>query len=120
MKISTSNLDTLVGICSICSVFQILIYEVMIFLPWFSGTPTCKRWNCLRLILLMLISSSQHLLKPLGSFSLWRLAPTEIYCKLRLSSRHDSGPKSGIVFDKSHRKALLSQRRTVGVMDLSF
>lgn len=36
-------------------------------------------------------------------------------CKLRLSSRHDSGLKSGIVFDKSHTKALLSQRFAVGL-----
>jgi hypothetical protein len=40
-----------------------------------------------------------------------------VVCKVRLSSRHDSGPKSGIVFDESHTKAPLRQRFAVGLLD---
>ena len=42
---------------------------------------------------------------------------SEQQCNLRLSSRHDSGPKSGTVFDESQTKALLSQRFAVGLID---
>ncbi len=38
-------------------------------------------------------------------------------CKLRLSSRHDSVPKSGIGFDESSTQARLRQQFAVGVLD---
>jgi hypothetical protein len=40
-------------------------------------------------------------------------------CKLRLSSRHNSVPISGINFDERDTQARLRQRRTVGLMEPS-